>query len=39
LVPDRSPELGPDDPIKSRSFAFPLLIASLLLMLTVAWCI
>jgi cytochrome c551/c552 len=37
LVPDRAPELGPDDPIKSRSFAFPLLIASLLLMLTVAW--
>ena len=37
LVPDRSPAAGPDDPIKSRSFAFPLLIASVLLMLTVAW--
>ncbi|MFZ3216789.1 MAG: hypothetical protein WA192_12085 [Candidatus Acidiferrales bacterium] len=36
-MPDRSPEVGPDDPIKSRSFALPLLIASFLLMLTVAW--
>ena len=36
-MPDRSPEVGSDDPIKSSSFAFPLLIASLLLMLTVAW--
>src|SRR6202046_4235944 len=29
--------MPPDDPIKNRSFAFPLLIASLLLVLTVAW--
>jgi len=36
-VPDRSPEILPDDPIKNRSFAFPLLIASLLLIVTVAW--
>jgi cytochrome c551/c552 len=37
LVPDRSPESAPDDPIKSNSFALPLLIASFLLILTVAW--
>ncbi|MGA7914141.1 MAG: hypothetical protein WCA00_02815, partial [Candidatus Acidiferrales bacterium] len=36
-MPDRSPETGPDDPIKSNSFALPLLIASILLMITVAW--
>ena len=36
-MPDRSPEVLPDDPIKNRSFTFPLLIASLLLILTVAW--
>jgi len=36
-VPDRSLEMLPDDPIKNRSFAFPLLIASLLLIITVAW--
>ena len=36
-MPDRSPAAGPNDPIKSHSFAFPLLIASVLLMLTVAW--
>ena len=34
---DRSPDTGPDDPIKSSSFALPLLIASFLLILTVAW--
>ncbi|MGA9483879.1 MAG: hypothetical protein WBV48_18290, partial [Candidatus Acidiferrales bacterium] len=36
-MPDRSPETGPDDPIKSKSFALPLLIASFLLIITVAW--
>ena len=36
-MPDRSPETGPDDPIKSNSFALPLLIASFLLIVTVAW--
>jgi cytochrome c551/c552 len=36
-VADRSPDTGPDDPIKSSSFALPLLIASFLLILTVAW--
>ncbi len=34
---DRSPETAPDDPIKSNSFALPLLIASFLLIITVAW--
>src|SRR5580704_1443060 len=29
--------MPPDDPIKIRSFTFPLLIASILLILTVAW--
>src|SRR6202046_906847 len=29
--------MPPDDPIKNRSFAFPLVIASLLLLITVAW--
>jgi hypothetical protein len=36
-VPDVPPSTPPADPITSRSFTFPLLIASLLLMLTVAW--
>ena len=36
-MPDRSPDMPPDDPIKIRSFTFPLLIASILLILTVAW--
>jgi cytochrome c551/c552 len=31
------PTQHPDDPIKSYSFALPLLIASMLLMITVAW--
>jgi hypothetical protein len=31
------PSQHPDDPITSQSFTFPLLIASLLLILTVAW--
>ena len=36
-IPPTPPASKPDDPITSRSFTFPLLIASLLLMLTVAW--
>jgi cytochrome c2 len=36
-VPERPTPVGPDDPIKSRSFAFPLLISALLLLVTVAW--
>ena len=36
-VPPPSELSKPDDPITSRSFTFPLLIASFLLILTVAW--
>jgi cytochrome c551/c552 len=37
-VPETPPPMQhPDDPIKSYSFALPLLIASVLLMVTVAW--
>jgi hypothetical protein len=37
-VPPATPSsVPPDDPITSRSFTFPLLIVSVLLMLTVAW--
>ena len=37
-VPPATPSSAPpDDPITSRSFTFPLLIVSVLLMLTVAW--
>jgi cytochrome c551/c552 len=36
-IPPASQPAPPDDPITSRSFAFPLLIASFLLILTVAW--
>jgi cytochrome c2/uncharacterized ParB-like nuclease family protein len=36
-VPEPIPPTPQDDPITSRSFTFPLLIAALLLMFTVAW--
>jgi cytochrome c551/c552 len=36
-VPDIPTPTPQDDPITSRSFTFPLLIAAILLMLTVAW--
>jgi cytochrome c2 len=36
-IPPASPTAPPDDPITSYSFTFPLLIASLLLIVTVAW--
>ncbi|MGB0035142.1 MAG: hypothetical protein WBP79_06685 [Candidatus Acidiferrales bacterium] len=36
-MPDLPPPAPQDDPITSSSFTFPLLIASVLLMITVAW--
>ena len=36
-IPPAAPATKPEDPVTSRSFTFPLLIASFLLILTVAW--
>ncbi len=36
-MPDVSPNPPKDDPITSSSFSFPLMIAAVLLMITVAW--